>query len=63
MAKAHNGEPTKRERSSEWLEARLDMLKAKKKTLKNDYEIRSANVEQEIKERTAELKAFSAKKK
>lgn len=59
MAKAHNGEPTVRARSAEWLETRLEMLKAKKKTLKYDYDTRTANVEQEIKDRTSELKALS----
>ena len=62
MANVHNGEPKAVERTAEWLEERIDMLKSKKKTLKFDYETRSENVEQEIKDRTVELKSLKSGK-
>lgn len=59
----HNGEPTQRVRSKSWTESRIEFLTNKRKQLKNDFEIRSANVEEELAQRKAELKAFSSKKK
>ena len=61
MARVHNGEPKAVERSEEWLDARLVYLKEKKKRLKFDFETRSKNVDEEIKDRMNELKALKAK--
>lgn len=59
MPKVTNAEPTKRERSPKWIEERIAFLKDRKKMMKVDFEIRSKNIEQELKERTAELKKLS----